>query len=342
MGVFTACCGCGKRNEDSQPYEAPRCAQSPSSPVNSAVNASPPQITVGNQERGNAENLDPRVDEARNETETEHISSARVSCIPSAVGSTGQIFSLIEAHSFNPPLCSTKIGEATPVKSMSLSAIETNEKQQNKSDDVHSLLLAEKCKSKMKSRPLRRMTVSSPFSESAVSEFDDTKMVLPQYHPLFETSPKGTVKDENEKKTDGSTSTGIGTSPGRTFVIRVDADAYNEAVFLDQNTAPGTEQENMAKQAVDEVDVEMPPSDDDCKDGSVGPLLSMTAKQLAASMEISGELPADKLNAPTKPLNPDESAELPVPPPNTPVCTEMAMTSETVTIRGSSAYFTAF
>ncbi|CAJ0608813.1 unnamed protein product [Cylicocyclus nassatus] len=67
-----------------------------------------------------------------------------------------------------------------------------------------------------KPRPLRRMTVPSPFSESVVSEFDEMEMVLPQYPTNF--SRKGTVEDEEAKKTDpqmapASARAGYGTLP---------------------------------------------------------------------------------------------------------------------------------
>ncbi|EYC01835.1 hypothetical protein Y032_0104g3628 [Ancylostoma ceylanicum] len=125
MGIFKSCCGCPSREQDSEPYETARCAQSTLSPAAAAADLGSPQLKHAVQR----EDVKPAVPSDGNEVKVkkdrELTFTVSTPSQPLPVGSTGQLFSILEAQSFNPPLCSTKIGEGTPTKCLSLSAIES-------------------------------------------------------------------------------------------------------------------------------------------------------------------------------------------------------------------------
>ncbi|KAL6724343.1 hypothetical protein Aduo_019240 [Ancylostoma duodenale] len=205
MGIFKSCCGCQGREQDSEPYETARCAQSTLSPAALAANPGSPQLKHAVQKE-EAKDVVPSEDhEQKAKKDRELTFTVSTPSQPLPVGSTGQLFSLLEAHSFNPPLCSTKIGEGTPTKCLSLSAIETTASKRNGDHEyaTHSLLTGEQDKSKYKtrtSRPLRRMTISSPLylNNSSKSEFDCSKMVFPEYRPSSKlNSPDEGTEQEN-------------------------------------------------------------------------------------------------------------------------------------------------
>ncbi|RCN52562.1 hypothetical protein ANCCAN_01261 [Ancylostoma caninum] len=370
MGIFKSCCGCQRREQDSEPYETARCTQSTLSPA-AAANSGSPQLThaVQNEEAKAVATSEDRELKAKKDKELTFTVSTPSQPLP--VGSTGQLFSILEAHSFNPPLCSTKIGEGTPTKCSSLSAIETTASKRNGDHDyvTHSLLSGEQDKSKYKaraSRPLRRMTIASPLNlnNSSKSEFDCSKMVFPEYRPLSKVPDEGsgqenrvsgrfkveptknrasctyvTCEDGHVRMSCISTSTAYSRSHAPVqFMEFAKAMAENDRAF----------EKNMAEPPEDEVDVEMPRDDVDSKHEVVESVLSLTADHPASSAGASQVSLGDGyrlLDGSAKPLSPEESAQFyAVPPPNTPIETapkEPPVTPTAVKIRGGAAYYSA-
>lgn len=109
MGLFKGCFGCFSIEADSQPYETARATLSPVGP----------EVAVQPAGKKNEKPL--TNDEPALLTHTLEVAVA--SEIPEIDGAAN-FLSLLEAQSFNPPLCSTKIGEALSARCSSLPAID--------------------------------------------------------------------------------------------------------------------------------------------------------------------------------------------------------------------------
>ncbi|KAK6760360.1 hypothetical protein RB195_021724 [Necator americanus] len=366
MRVFKACCGCGNPEQDSQPYETARCAQSTFIPPIALPNSSPTKTGSPLHDAKAEDVVLTEADEVKTRSDKDRIRAAPTSSLLVSVGSTGQLFSILDAQSFNPPLSSTKIGESTPTKSLSCSALESGNMERNrKSEDAaQSLLTGEKNKGKFRSRldrPLRRMTISSPLDrEFSDSEFDHTKMVIPDYVPLARNENDGeelrrsgrfTIEKDRASCTfvtcrDGpvrmsciSTSTAYSRSNGQAQILEfAKALAENDRAYV----------KKVAKRNNSTIDVEVPENDAASKYEEDIFALSLTEGNVSIGVPLHKESFGDGyrvLDGSAEPLSPEESSQFYVrPPPNTPVDPapkEELTTPATVKIRGDSAYYSS-